>query len=135
MIKEIEVDGRLYQSRSVNNLPRRWFYGFAGVDEETTAFLDALAAAQAETADWKANAQRENAMLVQAQQRIAELEQEREDVRRVEEWRAREPYGRRYSVSESGARAWVWSQMRWQEWRTADSLAALGRMLKEGENG
>ena len=56
-----------------------------------------------------------------------------EAVKAVEEWRAREPYARRYSVSESGARAWVWHQMRWQEWRSADSLAALGRMLKEGE--
>lgn len=93
--------------------------------EEVVYLLDALAAAQSELADWKANAQRENALLVQAHQRIAALEAEAQDVKRVggnvllafEDWPAYQ------TASADGER------------RTAlDSLAAaLGRMLKEGE--
>ena len=86
---------------------------------------DALETAQRERAEWEANAQRENALLVQAQQRIAALEAEAQDVKRVggnvllafEDWPAYQ------TASADGER------------RTAlDSLAAaLGRMLKEGE--
>lgn len=69
---------------------------------------DALATAQRERAEWEANAQRENAALVQAQQRIAALEAEAQDVQRERD--ALMAYA-----------------------RPCDIDAALGRMLKEGE--
>lgn len=103
------------------------------VSEDVNACLDALAASQAELADWKANAQRENAALVQAQQRIAELEQEREDVRRGLKSVAGliAESGGVYGLHLNGDVS-PWPELRsggrYEEW-LADFDAALGRML------
>lgn len=106
---------------------------------------DALETAQRERAEWEANAKRENALLVQAQQRIAELEQEREDVRRVEAWPA--SVREKFSITDETQNVCTHGigyaeTERKHYWNGyADAVddaerairAALGRMLKEGE--
>lgn len=55
-------------------------------------------------------------------------------VRRVEEWRAARSFERSYTVSTLGARATEVRDYMWQQVAHADSLAALGRLLAEGDD-
>lgn len=101
---------------------------------ELRILLTALETAQHERADWKSNAQRENAALVQAQQRIAELEGALEDVRRVEAWLRDRTIARFVDADRGQLAACENFVTKAPETRAvADSLAALGRMLKEGK--
>lgn len=119
MIEEIKVGGRLYQSRTVNNVPRQWFCGFVRVDEETWAILTALAASQAETLELRRRLDASATGMATLNDRIAELEGA---------YTAACGYID-VSVCDPDITAEMWQA--WQKFK--ETRAALGRMLKEGE--